>query len=383
MKSNVFSLRAELADSIVDVPVSNSLHVFIGGYEMLVKKGAKVQRGQALAVHPRPDVGLANAPVSGKVSSLDFAYLSIKAGKDGDPVEPIDLESLAPGEELNQGLHDLGISVGRIREAETLVINGLNPQPSVTIAEQLLRDEAETISLGLSLVRKAINPKRCVLAAGTGSYRLEGCTTQVVKPVYPNSLPPMVLKAVTGKEVPESTVGFSVHKLWQIGHVLRTGRAIDETVFTLNGGNYRARIGTPLVDILDFANVEIHPGDRLVLSGPMTGYSVFNVEHGIEKNVFSVNVVPKNAYPPMEDRPCINCGECVLHCPARLQPNLIARYAEYGMFERARECGLDACMECGLCSYWCPALRPMQHYIGFAKQQLHPQSGNAPTGWMH
>lgn len=381
MPKNVFSLRSDFPGSVVDVPSPQEVSLFICGYDVRVGRGSNVQRGQSLAAHPRPMGGVASAPVSGKVSKVDFAYLTIKPGKSEEVAEFVDVRSLCPGAELNDAMRDLGISVERFHPAETLVINGLNPQPGVSVAEQLLRDAGETVQRGLALVRKAVEPKRCVLATGSGGYRLEGCAVQHINPVYPNSLPQLVLKAVTGRENPADAVIFSVHKLWQIGRVVETGRAIDETVFTLDNVNYRARLGTPILDILDFAGVEIHPGDRLVLSGPLTGYTVFDVNHGLEKGVYALNVVPKDAYPPMEDRPCINCGECVLHCPARLQPNLIARYAEYGMFERARECGLDSCMECGLCSYWCPALRPMQHYIRFAKQQLSQEAGAFPLGW--
>lgn len=381
MKNSVFSLRSELAGNIVDIPEPEEVSLFVCGYDIRAERGKAVKRGESLAAHPRPAGGAANAPIAGKVSKIDFAYLSIKVDKKDASVDAVDVRSLRPGEELNGTMRELGISVERFHEASTLIVNGLNPQPGVSISEQLLRDESETVRRGLSLVRKAVNPKRCVLVTGGGDFALEGCTAVKVKPVYPNSLSPLVAKAVTGREDSDDVVVFSVHKLWQIGRVVETGRAIDETVFTLDGTNYRARIGTPIVDILEVAGVEIHPGDRLVLSGPLTGYTVFNVEHGLEKGVYALNVIPRDSYPPMGDRPCINCGECVLHCPARLQPNLLARFAEYGMFERAQELGLHSCMECGLCSYWCPALRPMQHYIRFAKQQLRTGDDRLTAGW--
>ncbi|MGE4292419.1 MAG: 4Fe-4S dicluster domain-containing protein [Desulfovibrio sp.] len=381
MNRNVFSLQAELSGKIIEIPEPDEVSLFICGYDISAERGKAVKRGEPLAAHPRPNGGAANAPIAGKVSKIDFAYLSIKVDKKTEDADPVDVRSLRPGVELNQTMRDLGISVERFHEAETLIVNGLNPQPGINIAEQLLRDENETLRRGLSLVRKAVTPRQCVLVTGNGDYSLEGCTSLHVKPVYPNSLPQLVAKAVTGSENSGDAVVFSVHKLWQVGRVVETGRAIDETVFTLAGAAYRARIGTPIVDILDFAGVGIHPGDRLVLSGPLTGYTVFNVDHGLEKGVYALNVIPKDAFPSMEDRPCINCGECVLHCPARLQPNLLSRFAEYGLFERARENGLDACMECGLCSYWCPALRPMQHYLRFAKQQLRTDKDRLTAGW--
>jgi electron transport complex protein RnfC len=60
----------------------------------------------------------------------------------------------------------------------------------------------------------------------------------------------------------------------------------------------------------------------------------------------------------------------VQHCPARLQPNMLTRYAEYDMFEKAAASGLGVCFECGLCAMHCMARRPMLHMLRFAKEQL-------------
>ena len=38
--------------------------------------------------------------------------------------------------------------------------------------------------------------------------------------------------------------------------------------------------------------------------------------------------------------------------------------------ERARALGVEACMECGVCSYVCPAKRPLVQAMRLAKRQL-------------
>ncbi len=193
----------------------------------------------------------------------------------------------------------------------------------------------------------------------------------------PNSLPEMAVLAATGRERPDNAVCVSVMKLMTIGRIMETGLPNTDTLFTLAGRNYRALLGTPLSAILDFAGVPVKPGDRLVLGGPMRGYTVYDVDHGLEKGAYAVTVVPKDAFPPMTTAPCINCGECVLHCPARIRPDLIARYSEYGLFEKTLACGLASCMECGQCSYWCQARRPLLHYIRFARREV----GDAAYPW--
>ena len=61
---------------------------------------------------------------------------------------------------------------------------------------------------------------------------------------------------------------------------------------------------------------------------------------------------------------CINCGRCVDACPSRLIPSRLADYAEHHDEEAftAHE-GLE-CMECGCCSFVCPAKRQLKQAIG-------------------
>jgi electron transport complex protein RnfC len=82
------------------------------------------------------------------------------------------------------------------------------------------------------------------------------------------------------------------------------------------------------------------------------------------------------------DYPCINCGECVRACPARMQINLLVRYLEAGRYEDAEELyDLHSCVECGLCSYVCVSKIPILQYITLAKHELarmrRPESPNA------
>ena len=54
----------------------------------------------------------------------------------------------------------------------------------------------------------------------------------------------------------------------------------------------------------------------------------------------------------------------------RLRPNMLSRYSEFGQYERCRGEYIDACIECGMCGYVCPARRPMQQFFRMAKLNL-------------
>ncbi|MGB5984483.1 MAG: 4Fe-4S dicluster domain-containing protein, partial [Desulfobacterales bacterium] len=71
------------------------------------------------------------------------------------------------------------------------------------------------------------------------------------------------------------------------------------------------------------------------------------------------------------DYPCINCGECVRICPAKIQVNMLVRFLEARQYETAAdEYDLLACVDCGLCSYICVSKIPIFQYITLGKYEL-------------
>ena len=68
--------------------------------------------------------------------------------------------------------------------------------------------------------------------------------------------------------------------------------------------------------------------------------------------------------------PCIRCNLCVEACPTEISPVMITLAAEKDLFDIASEWGTEFCIECGNCSYVCPAKRPMMELIRYAKTHL-------------
>ena len=56
---------------------------------------------------------------------------------------------------------------------------------------------------------------------------------------------------------------------------------------------------------------------------------------------------------------CVRCGHCVSSCPMNLNPVSVYRAMRMGERERLPELHLEDCMECGCCSYICPARRAL------------------------
>lgn len=57
--------------------------------------------------------------------------------------------------------------------------------------------------------------------------------------------------------------------------------------------------------------------------------------------------------------PCIRCAWCVEGCPVAIQPAGLLEAAQQEDRRLAERYGLEACIECGICSYVCPSHLPL------------------------
>jgi electron transport complex protein RnfC len=381
MSKTSFNLLAGVSGPIQDGPDLKAARVPLPEHGVAkVKKKALVGPGILVAEHEDPGVGYMHSPMTGAVATVTDHYIEITSAlpkpkkEDEEPPNPpvaskTSLEGLA-GADLEKALNALGVSTRGLGKP-TLVVNGLNPEPGVTVHEHLLKDEKATVEKGLELIRNFVSPSSVLLVTPQGGEaNLAGTTAVPVKPEYPVSVKELAIKAATGKELPSDVAHISVLDLWQIGRVAETGMPVTETVVTVGGVDFKVQVGTPISALLAKAGIKVDDCDTVVLGGPMRGVAVDSLDTPVGKNDYGLFVIPQGAFPPVSDEQCLNCGECVLVCPARIRPNMIGRYAEFKMFEMCRQEHIEACMECGLCSFHCAAGRPLLQFIRLAKAEL-------------
>jgi electron transport complex protein RnfC len=350
-----------------------------------IKKKAPVNPGTLVAEHPGSSVGDAHSPVLGVVTDITDFEVVVTAGapqpaKEGEPapsapaVEPVSLDGLSR-DDLKKALKGLGVSASAFPKAATLIVNGLNPEPDTAVAEVLLAQCKPTLEKGLAVVQRLVEPTSVLLAVAAGSSAtLAATTAKQVAPKYPNSLNPLVIKALTGKESASGVTVVSVMDIYAVGRVAETGLPLAETVLTAGGKALLVKIGTPLADVLAQAGLTPAPGDRVIVGGPLRGKAVPSPDAGVAKGDYALTVVPEAAFPPVTDKACLNCGECTLVCPSRIMPGFVTRYVEFKLFDMAKKFHIEACMECGLCGYVCTARRPLLQFIRLGKQTLELQA---------
>ena len=102
----------------------------------------------------------------------------------------------------------------------------------------------------------------------------------------------------------------------------------------------------------------------------MMGKALSNLSAPVTKGTSGILVMPEC----MASRPaasvCIRCSKCVGVCPMGMEPYLLYKLASRNLTERLEQERVMDCMECGSCSYGCPANLPLLDYVRLGKAEV-------------
>lgn len=285
------------------------------------------------------------------------------------------------------------VGIPPAKPLDTVIINAIDAEPGMAAKGAVLTKYSSEIADGIRLLQKLIGPAQMVLAVGSNgsvdsplSGELAGLGVQVFrgKDKYPLGLNPILIKCVTGREIPlpdgnEQDIGVAVVDAVTLLHVVEAVRDLKpqvEKVVSVSGAgitavkNFRVRIGTLVQDLIEqLAGLTGEPV-KVIAGGAMTGVALFSTAIPVTKETDALIFQTAAEAKSFSSDPCINCGLCVRHCPSRLLPNELSKYCEFSMFEEAGEKFLFHCIECGICAYVCPEKRPMLHLMRYGKREL-------------
>ena len=294
------------------------------------------------------------------------------------------------------GKPDFGGLINPTNPPNTIVINGIDEDLLVKTNQLSVINDPEVLAKGVVYLKEIVNAGRIVILVPpelVSDAEKCGAEVKVIDPVYPHALPKMVMKKVfnrvvpTGKTCEDMGVDFiNAEAVASLAGAFGKGVMPVNKFVTLiakDGAtmNLKVRIGTPVKDILNHLNIITTHGDRLVMGGPMRGKSLYTEDMPVSYDTDAIMIQDRDKIIINADIPCVNCGECVRACPAKIPVNMLIRYLENGLYmEAAREYDLLSCVECGLCSYVCVARIPVFHYIMLGKNEIGRQkSMEAPN----
>ncbi|MFN3714107.1 MAG: electron transport complex subunit RsxC [Alcanivoracaceae bacterium] len=277
---------------------------------------------------------------------------------------------------------------------EQLVINAVECEPYITADDMLMRERAAEIIGGIEIIRHILNPKEVIVGiednkpeaiqamrrAATGT----GIEIAVVPTKYPSGGEKQLIYMLTGKEVPSGGIPAQVGVVCQnigtaraIYRAIVVGEPLISRVTTLTGkalrepGNVDVLLGTPVSTLLDCAGADRERIGRLVMGGPMMGFTLHSTAIPVVKTSNCLLAATEAELPaPAPEQPCIRCGSCADVCPADLLPQQLYWYAKNQDLEQAQHYNLMDCIECGACAFVCPSHIPLVQYYRFAKGEV-------------
>jgi electron transport complex protein RnfC len=387
----------------------------------LVQAGDTVLRGQMIGAAEGYVSTAVHAPTSGRVLAVEphevphpsgLADLCVVIESDGldQAVEfqPLNWRDLDPSALRNRirdmGLAGLGGAVfpsfiklnpegGGI---DTLILNGAECEPWITCDDRLMRERAAEILEGVAVMRHMLGAREVLIGiednkpealAALRAAAAADVEIIAVPTLYPTGGGKQLTWILTGKETPtggrSTDVGVQVfnvgtaHALYRavvLGEPMLS-RVVTVTGHVANPGNYEARLGTPISDLLRAAGGALPGATDKLIGGPMMGFELENDAEDstapLTKAVNCVIVKHPDLFPTKPTvLPCIRCGACARACPADLQPFEMYWFARAKDFGKAQSYDLFDCIECGCCSYVCPSHIPLVDFFRFAKSEI-------------
>ena len=388
-------------------PLPDTVYVYMANHagapaKVVVEKEQEVKTGQVIGEPSGFISAYVHSPVTGKVVDVKKMYHPII----GKPVDTVviqrtsedewelleghgDYEKMSKEEILDlikrAGIVGLGgamfpthvkLSPPPDKKVDTLIINGAECEPYLTIDYRQMIERSEDIMLGIRIIKKVLGVERVFIGiednkpeaikkmreAGKGEVEVVPLRTK-----YPQGSEKHLIYAITGRKVPRGGLPMDVGVVVQnvgttiaIKEAVIDGKPLVERGLTVTGegvenpGNYIVRIGTPAGVILEKAGLK-DGVERVLFGGPMMGIALRDINIPVMKGTSGITALLPEQIRPSVEQPCIRCSRCVMVCPMNLEPYLLVRYVQKKRYDDAVKIGLMDCIECGSCAYVCPS----------------------------
>lgn len=407
-------VSAEIPDTLV-VPMGQHLGA---PAEVAVAVGDEVTEGMLLG-KPSGFISAAiHSPVDGTVKELTDVYLAngmkstavVIEKKEGFTPSIAEKDSSwkeKTAEELNGIVKESGIvglggatfpanvkyAVPKGEKAEYLIINAVECEPYLSADHRLMLEKTSEILEGLRILQKIIQPEKIAIGieinkpdaieimkkkASEENFDLE---IVPLKLKYPQGDEKQLIKAVTGREVPSGglpiAVGCVVSNVGTVNAVYEAvvlNKPLYERVVSVSGlgvrnpGNFLVRVGTPISKLLEACGGTIDSPAKIVVGGPMMGFSIFDTDTPVTKGTSGILVLTDKEAGAAARTACLSCGKCISACPMGLNPTKMFKYIDHSDYDGAMQTGLMDCKECGCCAYTCPAHIPLVQGMRLGKK---------------
>ena len=277
---------------------------------------------------------------------------------------------------------------------ECVIINGAECEPYLTADHRTLLERGEEVLIGLQILMKSVGVTKGYVAIENNKRDAIDKLNQLASSMPGIEIVPMKVKYPQGGEkqlidtvlkrrvasgklpVTEGAIVQNVGTALAVYEAIQKHKPLVERVVTVTGKavknpcNLLVRIGTPLSELIETAGGMPRSTAKLVSGGPMMGKAVYSDEIPVAKGTSGVLMLLEEDTKRRPMRNCIRCAKCVGACPMGLNPAFLMRDTVYKDWDALEANHVYDCIECGSCSFICPANRPLLDHIRMGKGRV-------------
>ena len=285
------------------------------------------------------------------------------------------------------------LSVPPGKKAECLIINAVECEPYLTADYRVMLEKGEELLVGSRILAKAIGVDKIYIGVENNKpdaiaalKKLAATYVEIevvpLKMRYPQGGEKQLIAAVTGRQVPSGGLPIDVGAVVQnVGTALAVYEAVMknkplvERVVTVTGStlaspkNLLVRVGTPMSELIEYCG-GLEGVGKVVAGGPMMGRAVSNIDAPVTKGTSGVLLIPTAESLRQKPDTCIRCAKCVEACPMGLEPYLLSKMSKKEMYDECEAHNIADCIECGCCTFSCPAYLPLLDWLRIGKGEV-------------
>ena len=281
-------------------------------------------------------------------------------------------------------------------EIDTLVVNGAECEPYINSDYRAFMEDGEKIAAGIRIILEKLGIKRAVLGIESDKPSAlkkmteltkndENISVIKLKQNYPQGAEKVLIYNATGRVVETGKLPMSAgcvvincSTVAFIYDYIKTGIPLIKRRITVDGpivnkpANFIVPIGITVKDVITAANIR-KQSDRVLMGGPMMGTCIYDENMPVSKtnNAVLLFADTKTA----AQTACIRCGRCVRACSMGLMPTELEHAYDARDAKLLEKLNINLCMNCGACTFVCPAKRNISEKNQLAKAFLRENKG--------
>ncbi|OXU16004.1 electron transport complex subunit RsxC [Sedimentisphaera salicampi] len=402
----------------------------------VVKKRQEVEKGELIGDSEAFVSAKVHSPVSGTIKDINLRSHPVLGRVQAVVIEPSEAEPACPPEQnsfadfseddytpeqINEKIAEAGIvgmggagfptgvKVGPNPKMpkETMIVNACECEPYITCDYRVMLEWTDQFLAGIKLLRKASGCRKCYIGIENNKPEAikllrerteneENIELSVLETKYPQGGERQLVNSVLGKVIPTGKIPpmvgvmvCNVSTAAAVAEAVIDSAPLTHRAVTVTGkgvqkpANLYVPTGTPTEHLIEQCGGLKEEAVKVVLGGPMTGFSVGELQTPTTKTTGCVLCLTKEevgeAKYLFRQTPCIRCGRCLSVCPEKLNPTKIAHAVKADRLDLAEKHNISACMECGSCSYICPANIEVTGYIKTGKIRIARANKDMPA----